>query len=770
MLQIFHYLINNSEEKEKYELECHKDSFEFLPLSKDKTYMDISKDRPFYFLVIKITRNEKPESKENVLLNLEGGYMQIFSAIYSVFRDIPPIEAVSISYNKELNANMNHELIVHAAFMMENDNQLGETAFNDLTKLICNKLNIDCELPDPIYTEVQENKDKKITKSEETNKNQKDFNKTNKKESDEQKLKQINKIEISEKNIEDTNNSNKLNKKNESKNNLKNNTIPKHKYAPVNLDSMEAFNGLFPFTVSGTEDKIEDYFEKKSNNNQDNHIEESKNNDFNLIESENKNKKEPNNEEKSIEELAVKEKPIQRKKDLSRHTFEFRNIEGKKPTNPDDFGEDLPMLNAVDEYIPETNNENKELFVDIPDIFLSSKNLSISKEKFNNYFQKTLHYFTTTKHARFVSCQKPDALKNESKKAFLERQNKFMEDVDAYLDSAFPGQIPPQDKKIFLDRVRNALFSYYVLTALINHPDVTDIKVLSADKINVKIKGIHYTVRGVRFIDENDLFIFIQSLMIRNNVPSGSPFILFSDINFHPDYILRFNISIPALNTNGSFALHIRKVPKNKLLIPDLIEAGMMPEKVAAYLVDNIRKGKSMVFAGPNACGKTNILNAIVEEIPYTESILCVQESDEIFPLKHPIMMCQHILRDKFGRVIFGLDPIGQNGLVCDTGYFIIGEIKGSEARPFLRASNTGSTCLCTIHTPSAKETLPRFADYIKYGADYSMGEALRMLKDLNIIVYLENFKIQEISEIVGFDDDKQKIIYKTIYRRDLEK
>ena len=81
-----------------------------------------------------------------------------------------------------------------------------------------------------------------------------------------------------------------------------------------------------------------------------------------------------------------------------------------------------------------------------------------------------------------------------------------------------------------------------------------------------------------------------------------------------------------------------------------------------------------------------------------------------------------------------------------------------------LRASNTGHKCWCTVHSQSAEETILRLADYVKLGADYSLTEAERMLKDLEVIVYMENYKIREISEIKGYDEENKHIIYERIY------
>ena len=62
--------------------------------------------------------------------------------------------------------------------------------------------------------------------------------------------------------------------------------------------------------------------------------------------------------------------------------------------------------------------------------------------------------------------------------------------------------------------------------------------------------------------------------------------------------------------------LHIRKVPKKKTTVSDLIKAGMMDKKIAAYILDKVMSAKGMVFSGPSACGKTTAINACIDYIP----------------------------------------------------------------------------------------------------------------------------------------------------------
>ena len=48
-----------------------------------------------------------------------------------------------------------------------------------------------------------------------------------------------------------------------------------------------------------------------------------------------------------------------------------------------------------------------------------------------------------------------------------------------------------------------------------------------------------------------------------------------------------------------------------------------------------------------------------------------------------------------------------------------------------------------------------------------SYEQAKRMMKSFQTIVYLSGYKVQEITEIVGFDEKKKDMIYKSIYKRE---
>ena len=60
-------------------------------------------------------------------------------------------------------------------------------------------------------------------------------------------------------------------------------------------------------------------------------------------------------------------------------------------------------------------------------------------------------------------------------------------------------------------------------------------------------------------------------------------------------------------------------------------------------------------------------------------------------------------------------------------------------------------------------------ADLAMRGYANDIVQAKRELRSFQTIVYIDSFKITEISEIIGFNEDKQDMDYKYIYRRSLE-
>lgn len=172
-----------------------------------------------------------------------------------------------------------------------------------------------------------------------------------------------------------------------------------------------------------------------------------------------------------------------------------------------------------------------------------------------------------------------------------------------------------------------------------------------------------------------------------------------------------------------------------------------------------------LVF-GKAGSGKTTFMNTLIDYISYGCSGACYQESEELFSYSHPDFMWQHYVPAGNGYAGFSLKEEARNGLRTDLDYLIIGEITGGEARDFLTAITTGHRGMCSVHSYDTKSATDRLAEYImRESSDYTKEQAMYMLKEIGCIVYMENFKVKEISEIDGFDNEKQELIFKTVYR-----
>ena len=83
-----------------------------------------------------------------------------------------------------------------------------------------------------------------------------------------------------------------------------------------------------------------------------------------------------------------------------------------------------------------------------------------------------------------------------------------------------------------------------------------------------------------------------------------------------------------------------------------------------------------------------------------------------------------------------------------------------------MNAIYTGHQCWASCHGASSTKAINKLADYVKYESDYSKEDCLKMLEELDVVVFMKNFKIYEISEVVGWDDQKHDLEYKTIFKR----
>lgn len=342
----------------------------------------------------------------------------------------------------------------------------------------------------------------------------------------------------------------------------------------------------------------------------------------------------------------------------------------------------------------------------------------------------------------------------------IKDKSELMLAADAYLRTR---GVSAESRKRLIDHFSRFIWGYYILEEAINDKDISDIKVLSENNVRIKRKGRRMNA-DIRFPSKSDYKRFISMVAVKNktNLSDVNAIQSFTDKESNSNFILRFNIATDFVNSCDVPYLHIRKIPKKKYTIKNLIELNMLDEKTADYLINAASNSSGILFTGKGASGKTTLMNVLLDYIPHDKSGLVIQENEELFSDSHPDMMFQHIVSTHGeGKIQYDLKDLGRNGLLTDLDYFIIGEIKGGEALYLLNASYTGHRCWASVHGMSSTEAFNKLADYVKYESDYSLTDIKRMLIGIKTIVYMKDFKVCEISEVRGMENGE--IVYEKI-------
>ncbi len=348
------------------------------------------------------------------------------------------------------------------------------------------------------------------------------------------------------------------------------------------------------------------------------------------------------------------------------------------------------------------------------------------------------------------------------KKGVLAKED-FLEEVRAHLTHYF--KLPTDEEEDLLRSFEQYIFGYSRLSPLIDDPEISDIRVTGYDNIRIKRNGVRMDA-GITFDSEKEYRQFIDYVATRNQVSISNLNAIqrFTDVESHKDFILRFTLSMPLLNTYHEPYLCIRKVPKKFPQMTELIEKEMLDEGLAELLIMRFRAGSTLICGG-NSSGKTTLLNALKETLPDNMAILVVQQADELTTRFHPDMMFLHSLPGAGeSQVKYDLKDISIAGLTMDVDFFIIGEVKGAEALYLLNAAYTGQLCAATIHAPSAARAPEKLVDYAMYESRYARDELIKMMDCFQTMIFMEHYKVKQVYACVGWDDKSRGLRYEKLY------
>lgn len=332
-------------------------------------------------------------------------------------------------------------------------------------------------------------------------------------------------------------------------------------------------------------------------------------------------------------------------------------------------------------------------------------------------------------------------------------------------------RLPEKRIKSIMKKLPDFLWGYYKLEPLIADEHISDIRIMEYNVIGINVDG-KWEISSVKFDSREEYNTFMQSIAVMNqiNLADVNALSLVTDKNSNPDWRLRIAVATGYVNSADTYFLHMRKHPKTKRSLETLEKMGMMPRHVREYLQSRYKKG--LYITGQTGSGKTHLMNAMIDLIDRDKLPgICMQESEELFSsdISSLLLFLHVVIKKGEGKIKYDLEDESKFGLLTSNQYFMVGEIKGSEAAYFSNACYNGSICWATGHGENCEDGMDKLCDYIMRSTGYNLYFTRKIIKSLETVVFMEHYKVMEVREVVCFDAEKGELIYKTIYKREQE-
>lgn len=169
----------------------------------------------------------------------------------------------------------------------------------------------------------------------------------------------------------------------------------------------------------------------------------------------------------------------------------------------------------------------------------------------------------------------------------------------------------------------------------------------------------------------------------------------------------RLHVVIPPV-TARHWSVNIRKHVQRARSLADLVDVGMVPAVVAAFLSAAVAVGLSVIVSGATQAGKTTLLRGLIGEVPRTRRVISVEEVLELGLLNRDCVALQTRPSSLEGRGEVPLRALVRESLRMRPECLVVGEVRGAESLDLLLALNAGVPGMATVHANNAREALSK--------------------------------------------------------------
>lgn len=314
--------------------------------------------------------------------------------------------------------------------------------------------------------------------------------------------------------------------------------------------------------------------------------------------------------------------------------------------------------------------------------------------------------------------------------------------------------------------LKDTVFGFGPLQDLLRVPTITEIMVVSSDQIYVETDGV-IERSGRRFISDHVTESVIERIVaqVGRRIDKSQPLV---DARL-PDGS-RVNAIIPPLAIGGP-CLTIRRFPKNRLTIEDLIDKRSLTSSAAAFLRAAVGNKRNILVSGGTGSGKTTMLNAMSSFISHKERIVTVEDTAELKMHQDHVVTLETRPANVEGQGAYTARDLVKNALRMRPDRLIVGECRGGEALDMLQAMNTGHDgSMTTVHANSATEVVERLELLVLMAVELPITAIHRQIASaLDLIVQLSRMPdgrrmVTQISEVERMDEETGDLIVTDIF------
>ena len=211
-------------------------------------------------------------------------------------------------------------------------------------------------------------------------------------------------------------------------------------------------------------------------------------------------------------------------------------------------------------------------------------------------------------------------------------------------------------------------------------------------------------------------------------------------------------------------SLVIRKHQFHLSSLEELTRGGLMTSNVRYFLRAAVLAKRNIIVAGGTGSGKTTLLRALMNEIPFHERIITIEDAFELglsrFAQLHPDHdALQARTANIEGHGAIPLADLTRMALRMDPDRVVVGEVRGAEAFPMLMAMSQGNNgSMCTLHADSTRSAFSKLAAYVSMANTGLPIDVVNLLlaNALHLVIHIELIngqrRISSIREVVDSD------------------